>query len=1064
MPGILDPNPLNDMECSHWTTSGFPGEPKQQSHENANSQDDLLPESSFTHTINLPPEPIFLTYNDQAQVRQRSACLGNFDQSEFTALQPRNSYPAIAPNVMGVSEKSSLKRSRTEEASSEASQQRKKTSLDLAISELGEEDQLLMRLKEKENLPWKDIAARFYSDLGKSYQIPALQMRFKRLRERIHPWTDVDINALRRAHDHWEKQKWEIISAKMVDFGALERWPAMSCGRKLQEIVHDYKRITPNPTADLREDFAGGYMPPFLLDGQKKSISNEPAFPADDSFDASQPCRENSEHLDLQITGCDRSEEFILPGQDFGPGASEGRSTLHSPSLGKKKVSSLKQNFASSANASAPGELQITVAGHPNQFKNERGIKKVRSVAMRDYIRQNETRRPTPPSTIGGPAESLPSKEPGLRSSEVTHEPQSPIGSPSDGLMISDRSLVTNDANTDSGYGSSLMSQSQPRFGSAFEQTYQAMGRRASETSEASLGKQELINDIANNLFTDIRSELSDFGSFRRACIRLPHLLRGFALQLRVDPPSSSQCTAESVRTFILSHVGLIAGAFEKIWAFEENCERQTGNSNTISSRNRIHDWLQDHEALGENADAYEGTRVGGLSTQQPVVPEEKLDFRAVLLSDPIVYQWLLKNLRKEIRMVPADPDLVGNLRDRILNFISAPSTSNNGSTLSASLEVLEFCLDWDPFTFIREQNYPGPPHKAIGTAITLTGSADDAQALTCEQYMQQMWPSSGQYVLSLVKDIIQREGALSGQILPNGTSLTGSYAQSLLTVMVRGDMHSIAEVGEQLAWLGAALRPSPSLSGVTLCTPSASNFQPRKHSRLPEPFPGCVLEKVSISAGKIVVGSGTISRGCRDIPIHVSRTELIPKLQWLHAKYMVLWDEADERGWLVNGTSALLHLLRASLEYNKNDSFQSAFLYHSEDWEEAPVTHATDSAVRVLLNRSNLELKIYPERPEVWEECTRRGDGEWETVSKRKESYYCVGDRVDELYSILEKTVEHQAGMNGPAALEIQTPHNEALSWSRKVPAGYETPSTDSGLGSSIQSSEANMEESSEP
>ena len=50
--------------------------------------------------------------------------------------------------------------------------------------ELDEEGLLLLKLKDEENLPWRDIAIRFQTDLGKSYEIPALQMRYKRLRER----------------------------------------------------------------------------------------------------------------------------------------------------------------------------------------------------------------------------------------------------------------------------------------------------------------------------------------------------------------------------------------------------------------------------------------------------------------------------------------------------------------------------------------------------------------------------------------------------------------------------------------------------------------------------------------------------------------------------------------------------------------------------------------------------------------------------------------------------------------------------------------------------------------
>lgn len=81
--------------------------------------------------------------------------------------------------------------------------------------ELGEEDRLLIQLKDEDGMPWKDIAARFQSDLGKTYQIPALQMRLKRLRERMRVWTETDIRTLRMAHDYWVQNKFDIISQKV---------------------------------------------------------------------------------------------------------------------------------------------------------------------------------------------------------------------------------------------------------------------------------------------------------------------------------------------------------------------------------------------------------------------------------------------------------------------------------------------------------------------------------------------------------------------------------------------------------------------------------------------------------------------------------------------------------------------------------------------------------------------------------------------------------------------------------------------------------------------------------
>lgn len=82
-------------------------------------------------------------------------------------------------------------------------------------TELSEEDQLLLKLKHEENLPWKDIAREFETRLGRTYQVPALQMRHKRLRERLRTWTEDDISALEAAYEYWEKSKFEIVAQKV---------------------------------------------------------------------------------------------------------------------------------------------------------------------------------------------------------------------------------------------------------------------------------------------------------------------------------------------------------------------------------------------------------------------------------------------------------------------------------------------------------------------------------------------------------------------------------------------------------------------------------------------------------------------------------------------------------------------------------------------------------------------------------------------------------------------------------------------------------------------------------
>ena len=116
--------------------------------------------------------------------------------SSNQSVSPNRSAPVpIAPDPAGLRQMNAMKRLREDEEYSDFGQKRRKRAPSQnGPVELNEEEQLLLKLKEEENLPWKDIATRFHTDLGKSYQVPALQMRFKRLRERMRSWTETDVS------------------------------------------------------------------------------------------------------------------------------------------------------------------------------------------------------------------------------------------------------------------------------------------------------------------------------------------------------------------------------------------------------------------------------------------------------------------------------------------------------------------------------------------------------------------------------------------------------------------------------------------------------------------------------------------------------------------------------------------------------------------------------------------------------------------------------------------------------------------------------------------------------
>ena len=171
------------------------------------------------------------------------------------------------------------------------------------------------------------------------------------------------------------------------------------------------------------------------------------------------------------------------------------------------------------------------------------------------------------------------------------------------------------------------------------------------------------------------------------------------------------------------------------------------------------------------------------------------------------------------------------------------------------------------------------------------------------------------------------------------------------------------------------------------------------------------MLDKVSITGGKFLSTGANFNLGIKDTPVHISRKNYMQKLRWVSSKYIVLWDEEDKRGWLVKGTSALLYLVRASLRHYQNDDFREAFLSTFDDISEPPENSQEDYAISILRRECNMKLPIFADKDEI------APDEE----DKRTKRFYRVEDRVDELYEILEKLIDHQINAAGQAGVKMK-------------------------------------------
>jgi hypothetical protein len=189
------------------------------------------------------------------------------------------------------------------------------------------------------------------------------------------------------------------------------------------------------------------------------------------------------------------------------------------------------------------------------------------------------------------------------------------------------------------------------------------------------------------------------------------------------------------------------------------------------------------------------------------------------------------------------------------------------------------------------------------------------------------------------------------------------------------------------------------------------------KGTDLPPPRTGALLEKFTFNLGKIFTAGATIAPRVKQISPHFTRDAYEQKIMWIEKKYVVLWDEETKRGWLVNGTSALLHLVRMSLKVYKKDYSQE--LLFDESMMQNETGHDAASARKVLKNERNRDLKVWRGKSEnaTETEQTLPVQNQPSASRKTKKSKYTFKNLVEQKWSVLEVLMESHkqlARLNG--------------------------------------------------
>jgi hypothetical protein len=291
------------------------------------------------------------------------------------------------------------------------------------------------------------------------------------------------------------------------------------------------------------------------------------------------------------------------------------------------------------------------------------------------------------------------------------------------------------------------------------------------------------IAELAAELFGTVKSRESDKQTLERISEMLPDLLRAFALKLghKAQTPMHRDVSffvhkyrrwADQSRPLIfpddtdhVHHSRRIQVSFEDMFPHGDvpssSADRIPLGQLAISQylEERDSNVYQKMTVLDENDD---------LNSAPPSLePNENDDtlgddtgpmpdagsYRDFIVKTP-AYSWLVASLQREAILTRATPDLMEDIRGKIL--CALPSSHKVSRKAPSQEYKATFELDWDPLSFVKEQKYTESPDEALERAITITGSANDAQAVTPAEYLSQTWPATGKYVMRVVIDVIR--------------------------------------------------------------------------------------------------------------------------------------------------------------------------------------------------------------------------------------------------------------------------------------------------------------------
>ncbi|KAF3066256.1 hypothetical protein CFAM422_009352 [Trichoderma lentiforme] len=206
--------------------------------------------------------------------------------------------------------------------------------------------------------------------------------------------------------------------------------------------------------------------------------------------------------------------------------------------------------------------------------------------------------------------------------------------------------------------------------------------------------------------------------------------------------------------------------------------------------------------------------------------------FLDTVTKDP-AFKWLIGKLQGLLASTYINSDAMKNIYAHVIHGLP-PIQEISRQHPSKPFKVT-FDVECDIVGFIEDtedQEYYGAAAEIIPNVITLTGSSDDVQATTCEQYFLQTWPTGGCNLLQAIQGALRQYYASKSLQssyqceFEDRTKIKVSIGARSLKVETIGTIHCIAEIGEQIGWFATAFKPTFHDLEISFRHPKLIGFQ----------------------------------------------------------------------------------------------------------------------------------------------------------------------------------------------------------------------------------------------